>query len=112
MIGICETDKEFKYSNILRETKSRAGKTENDYHLETEEGKIRGKTNCLKLYVPDILLIAKRLDAGEKLADIHCDYQNIISITSMSETMKKYYVGLLDKAIRQYTLYKKYIKGD
>ena len=33
MIGICETDKEFKYSNILRETKSRAGKTEDDYQI-------------------------------------------------------------------------------
>ncbi len=100
---ISTTLDQFVYSDICRETKSRAGKSPRDYHLETEDGKIRGKTNCLKLYVPDILLIAKRLQDGENLAKIHQEnYQDIISITSMSETMKKYYAGLLNGAIQQY----------
>lgn len=97
------TLEEFQVADITRESRSRAGKTVNDYHLESRDGVIRGKTNCLKLRIPEILSIAERLESGENLAHIHQDYQDKISITSMSETMKKYYVGLLNRVINQYT---------
>lgn len=91
-----------KHSNILLETKSRAGKSPWDYKLETLEGCIRGKTNRFKLRVPEILEIAERIENGEDINSIHNDYADIISITSFKETMKKYYAGLLSRVIRQY----------
>lgn len=92
----------FKKSNILLETKSRSGKSPMDYKLETPEGAIRGRTNRFKLRVPEILEIAERIEAGENLANIQEDYSDIISKTSLNETMKKYYAGLLDRVIHQY----------
>lgn len=99
---VANTFSELKNADIRRESKSRAGKSEMDYHLDSPTGAIRGKTNKLKLTVPEILIIAERLEKGEKLSQIHKDYMDIISITSMNETMKKYYVGLFNRVIHQY----------
>ena len=102
MISTLNTAQEFKSADIRRESKSRAGKSEMDYHLDSPNGVIKGKTNRLKLTVPQILVIAERLDNGETLSKIHQDYVDVISITSLNETMKKYYVGLFNRVIRQY----------
>lgn len=102
MLKTLESVTEFKSADIRKESKSRAGKSEMDYHLDSPTGVIRGKTNRLKLTVPQILAIAERLDNGETLSKIHKDYVDVISITSLNETMKKYYVGLFNRVIRQY----------
>ena len=107
MISTLNTAQEFKSADIRRESKSRAGKSEMDYHLDSPSGVIRGKTNRLKLTVPQILEVAERLENGENLTQIHQDYVDTISITSMNETMKKYYVGLFNRVIHQYTNLKK-----
>jgi hypothetical protein len=107
MFTIATEIEQFKNSDITRESKSRAGKTTYDYHLDSPDGRIRGKTNTLNLVIPQILIIAERLESGESLSQIHRDYADIISITSMSETMKKYYAGLFDRVIKLYVQYRK-----
>lgn len=109
--------KQLEHSNLVQditqESKSRSGKSVYDYHLvNPKTGEIKGKINPMKLHIPEILKIVERKEAGESLARIHEDYATLISATSMNETIKKYYAGLLDRVIYQYESYQGFHKNE
>ena len=86
--------------SILTQSKSRCSQDPEIYKCIDSMGHIKGRCNVFRLTIPEIIRIDERIQKGEPIARISKDYP--ISDRSMTETMKKYYCGLLEPAIKQY----------
>lgn len=85
---------------ILEQKKSRCSQDPSVYRCLDEKGTLQGRCNVFRLKIPQILEINHRIQNGEAICKIAEDYS--ISSTSLTETMKKYYIGLFEPAIEQY----------
>jgi hypothetical protein len=87
-------------STILEQKKSRCSQNPNTYRCIDNEGHLKGRCNIFRLTIPEILEVNRRIQSGESASKIAEDYP--ISVQSLIETMKKYYIGLFEPAIEQY----------
>ena len=85
---------------IWEQKKSRCSQDPSIYRCLDKEGHLKGRGNIFRLTIPQILEVNKRIQSGESISKIAEDYP--ISVQSLTETMKKYYINLFEPAIAQY----------